>query len=409
MKGAALTLCALLVVGFSSVPQAMDWTHPWQGPRSSVDAADSSDEYAWRVFVALNWPARADMRAPDPQATLAMQSATVWESWSSANDIFRPDGRDPGPWHCAGGVAAASDSAAPCSTHAPSGEAVVSIDSSRFEAFSARDLPNLQRVQNGKMVPVKDPLASAARLTEIHMNRAGYEYIRTRGLYNTEGQLRALDQHTTIEFPAGTQEVKAKWRIISQTERSRYHTLTVKLADGTERLYGLTALHVVTKDLPTWFWATFEHVDNPQLPGNDGWQAPSRDTFACGRKSTQCDHAPRGIGLEGTVWQNYRLRGTLTSFVDSNGRPRLLANSELEAGMQATASCITCHSRAAIGAMGRQPVRLPIFDTRTTDSQPDLHSKRGFVGMPRPEWFENGRFQSLDFIWSMAKARPQSP
>jgi len=77
----------------------------------------------------------------------------------------------------------------------------VSINSSRFEAFSARDLPNLQRMQNGKMVPVKDPLASAARLTEIHMNRPGYEYIRTRALYNTDGQLRALDEHTTIEFP----------------------------------------------------------------------------------------------------------------------------------------------------------------------------------------------------------------
>jgi hypothetical protein len=395
MKRAALTLCALLVGGSSSVLEAMDWSHPWQEPQSAVDAAGASDEYAWRVFVAINWPAQAGSHGSD--------SVTVWESWSSANDIFRPDGSDPGPW-------------APAMVGA-----AVSIDSSRFEAFSARDLPNLQRVQNGKMIPVKDPLASATRLTEIHMNRAGYEYIRARCLYNTEGQLRVLDEHRTVEFPIGTKEVKAKWRIITEAQRSRYHTMTVKLTDGTERLYGLTALHVVTKDLPTWFWATFEHVDNPQLPGNDGWRAPSRDTFACGRGGKECNRAPRGIGLEGTVWQNYRLRGTLTSFVDSSGRPRLLANSELEAGMQATASCITCHSRAAIGAVQGQPVRLPIFDTsagvgsgpasasHTADSQADLHSKRGFVGMPRPEWFENGRFQPLDFIWSMAKARPQSP
>jgi hypothetical protein len=399
MKRAMLIVGALWVVGASSVLNAMDWSHPWQEPQSSVDAARSSDEYAWRVFVALNWPARRSSRAdhaaagavPRVGADSTPDAATVWETWSSANDIFRPDGKDPGPWRPA--------SVAP----------VVSMDSSRFEAFSARDLPNLQRVQNGKMVPVKDPLASATRLTEIHMNRAGYEYIRTRGLYNTNGQLRALDEHATVDFPVGAKEVKAKWRIITEAERSRYHTMTVKLADGTERLYGLTALHVVTKDLPTWFWATFEHVDNPQLPGNDGWQAPSRDTFACGRRSTQCDHAPQGIGLEGSVWENYRLRGTLTSFVDSNGQPRLLANSELEAGMQATASCVTCHSRAAIGVVDGQTVRLPIFDASVTDSQPDPHSKRGFIGTPRPEWFANGRFQSLDFIWSMAKARPQSP
>jgi hypothetical protein len=173
----------------------------------------------------------------------------------------------------------------------------------------------------------------------------------------------------------------------------------VKLADGTERLYGLTALHLVTKDLPTWFWATFEHADNPQLPGNDGWQAPSRDTFACGDAEPACNRAPRGIGLEGTVWENYRLRGTLTSFVDTAGKPNLLANSELEAGMQPTASCITCHSRAGIGTVAGQPVRLTVFDTSTGDP------KRGFVGEPRPEWFADGRIRSLDFIWSMAKAR----
>jgi len=328
-------------------------------PQSASDAAQRSDEYAWKVFVALNKPAAA------------------WESWPSANDIFRPDAADPGPWK---------------STQQPS---AVPIGSSRFEAFSARELPNLHRVENGKMVVVKDPLASASRLTEIHLNQAGYEYIRARALYNVAGQLRA----EAVSFPAATKEVKAKWRVISEAERSRYYTMAVKLADGTERLYGLTALHLVTKDLPTWFWATFEHVDNPQLPGNDGWQAPSRDTFACGDAEPACNRAPRGIGLEGTVWENYRLRGTLTSFVDTAGKPNLLANSELEAGMQPTASCITCHSRAGIGTVAGQPLRLAIFDTSTGDP------KRGFVGEPRPEWFADGRIRSLDFIWSMAKAR----
>jgi cytochrome c peroxidase len=328
-------------------------------PQSASEAAQRSDEYAWKVFVALNKPSAA------------------WESWPSANDIFRPDAADPGPWK---------------STQQPP---AVPIASSRFEAFSARELPNLHRVENGKMVAVKDPLASATRLTEIHLNQAGYEYIRTRALYNVAGQLRA----GAVSFPAATKEVKAKWRVITEAERSRYYTMTVKLADGTQRLYGLTALHLVTKDLPTWFWATFEHVDNPQLPGNDGWQAPSRDTFACGDAEPACNRAPRGIGLEGTVWENYRLRGTLTSFVDTAGKPNLLANSELEAGMQQSASCITCHSRAGIGTVAGQPVRLAVFDTSTGDP------KRGFVGEPRPEWFADGRIRSLDFIWSMAKAR----
>ena len=328
-------------------------------PQSTADAAQHSDEYAWKVLVAVNQPDAG------------------WETWASANDIFRPDGADPGPWKSA---------ARPV---------VVPIDSSRFEAFSARELPNLHRVANGKMVPVSDPLASATRLTEIHMNQAGYDYIRARALYNVQGQLHAVSSGDAVSFPAATKEVKAKWRVISEAERGRYYTMTVKLADGAQRLYGLTALHLVTKDLPTWFWATFEHVDNPRLPGNDGWQAPSRDTFACGSAEPACNRAPSGIGLEGTVWENYRLRGTLTAFVDPTGRPNVLANSELEAGMQPTSSCITCHSRAGIGAVAGQPVRLPIFANETP--------KSGFMGEPRAQWFTN--IQSLDFVWSMAKAR----
>jgi len=329
-------------------------------PQSASDAAQHSDEYAWKVFVALS---------------------TAWQSWPSANDIFRPDGADPGPWKNV------------------EQRVVIPIGSSRFEAFSARELPNLHRVANGKMVAVSDPLASATRLTEIHMNQAGYEYIRARGLYNTQGQLRAVSSGDAVSFPAATKEVKAKWRVISEAERSRYYTMTVKLADGSQRLYGLTALHLVTKDLPAWFWATFEHVDNPKLPGNEGWQAPSRDTFACGNAHPDCNRAPGGIGLERTVWENYRLRGTLTSFVNAAGQPNVLANSELEAGMQPTSSCITCHSRAGIGLVAGQPTRLPIFDTSTGES------KRGFLGEPRAEWFDIGAIQSLDFVWSMAKAR----
>src|SRR5947207_794852 len=82
----------------------------------------------------------------------------------------------------------------------------------------------------------------ATRLTEIHMSQAGYDYIRARSLYNTAGQLRAVSSGEAVSFPAATKEVKAKWRVISEAERGRYYTMTVKLADGTERLYGLTAL-----------------------------------------------------------------------------------------------------------------------------------------------------------------------
>jgi hypothetical protein len=249
-----------------------------------------------------------------------------------------------------------------------------------------------------------DPIVDAKHLTEIHMNRIAFDYVRALELYNLDGQLRLIGQARSVDFPPGAMEIKANWRPIDRQARGRYHTLEVTLADGSTRLYGLSALHIVSKALPHWVWATFEHIDNPALPDSEGWRRPSRDTFACAG-ATACNHAPRGIGLEGTVWQYYRLRGTLTRYVNAEGGPELLANSELEAGMQRTASCMTCHSRATLAVLAGEPVHLPIFDTGPTRPVESARERRSFNGEPKAEWFD--RFQSLDFVWSLTMARPK--
>jgi hypothetical protein len=227
--------------------------------------------------------------------------------------------------------------------------------------------------------------------------------------------LKILAQHRAVSFPAATSEVKAMWRPIAAADKPRYHTLQVRQRDGTTRLYGLTALHVVTKDLPNWFWATFEHVDNPALADADGWLLPSADRFACPGERADCNRAPAGIGLEGIVWQFYRLRGTLTHYVDADGRPLRLANSELEAGLQSSASCMTCHARASIGTVAGSAVRLPIFDTRGAATALDPAPRLGFLGLPQADWFTGAHsdagsaplYQPLDFVWSLSKARPR--
>lgn len=392
----------LLLAILSQSAAALDWSKPWIEPQDSRQAADNSDEYAWRLFVALNWPA-------DPKAAFGTAGPVAWETWENASQVYLEDGGDPGPW---GRTEDRGDprpsSATPTSTVARE---------SRFETFSLKDLPIVRHIVRGKMVPLVDPTANARRLTEIRMNRAAFEYIRANELYNVEGQVRLVASGRAVNFPASATEIKAKWRPIRDNERARYHTVTVRLADGTERLYGLTALHIVSKALPQWFWATFEHVDNPTLPGADGWQLPSRDRFACAGaaashrrqppESDDCNRAPRGIGLEDTVWQNYRLRGTLTRFVDDTSRPLLLANSELEAGMQPTSSCMTCHARSSLAVVGGAPLRLPIFEASAG------FERRGYVGLPRAEWFEDPSgsrkqlFEQLDFVWSLSKARPR--
>ena len=386
---------------------ALDWRQPWVEPRGAALTMDNADEFAWRLFVALNWPASATVTATagavvDADAgaggrpVLGDGGPVVWETWATAGQIFLEDGSDPGPWRGAGRA----------------GSAVAT--ESRFENLALKELPNARHVVGGVMVPLADPPASASRLTEIRMNRASYEFIRSAELYNVDGQLRARAAEARIDFPSGARDVKAKWRPIRDEERSRYHSVRVVFADGSTRLFGLTALHIASKDQPHWFWATFEQVDNPLQSDNEGWRLPSRDRFGCRGAAEDCNRAPRGVGLEGTVWQYYRLRGTLTRYVDGAGRPQRLANSELEAGMQTSASCMTCHSRSSIGEEGgASPSRLTVLDPSGGGASPGAPARRGYVGLPKDEWFgrrENGRgagFWPLDFVWSLAKAQPK--
>jgi hypothetical protein len=408
---------------------ALDWPTPWLESHNPGQAATNPDEYAWRLFIALNWPANTTTRQADPSAPLGADKPVVWETWQNATDVYLDDGQDPGPWTTgrAGATASAwtADRSLATARHHPTPttattptatSAAPPAEETRFETFSLKDIENARHIVGGKMVPLTNPTANAKRLTELRMNRVAFDYIRAHELYNLDGQLRMVAANQPVNFPPAATEIKASWRPIRDDERTRYHTLEVRFADGTERLYGLTALHIVAKDSPQWFWATFEHVDNPTRPDADGWQLPSSDRFACRGEAAACNRAPTGIGLEGTVWQNYRLRGTLTHFVDTTNRPLLLANSELEAGMQKSSSCITCHARSSLALVAGTPTRLPVFATSAAAADlPATLERRGYTGLPRAEWFENAGhagqplFKQLDFVWSLSKARPRRP
>lgn len=289
-----------------------------------------SDAEAWRIFAALN-PSGADRPA-------------AWESWPSAADTFRKDGADPGP--------------APGLSH-PGIE--------RFELLTPADFPNLRHIVGGRMVPVTDPLGSAKRLVEVRLNPVSYDFIRARELYTVAGQRRAVAQGK-VEFPIGAIQLKAGWRPIAESDRSRFHTLTLLLADGSTRLYGLAALNIAAKTRKGWLWASFEHTD------------------------------AAGVA-------HYLLRGTQTTYLDAGDRPVLLGNAVLEAGLGSSASCMTCHARATLSVDG-EPSRLPVF----APAPPGV--RRGYVGIPDPGWFGHAdaqghwqtTFASLDFVWSLSQA-----
>lgn len=406
----------VLLVLTSGVSEARNL---WEEPQDTSMAISNPDLYAWQLFVALNWPADVKNRKADPKRPFGTNDYVVWESWklsSGQNDeVFLKDGKDPGPW-------------------------LAGPEKPKFqklEDFETMPLQQVPRVLKGKMRLFFDPSTATRSRNENHMNQAAYEFIRANELYHVGGQEKffyigvdlrnkareKLDNEGVLEpphkykkklidFPGAAKEVKAQWRPIQETEKSKYRWQEYIDRDGSKKLYGLTALHITTKDLPNWLWATFEHVDNPSREGAEPWIVPTNDS------SAGPNGYPDGLGIQGTIWENYRLRGTQVDFVDATGKPTILSNSQIEEGFQTSSSCITCHGRATIGPrVGQAANRLSIFKEAFPSG--DQTRVVGPVGPPEPGLFEvkttdddvigKLTYLQVDFVWSLFRASRQPP
>ena len=382
-----LTLAGVVALAGTTAAQADCADHLsagadlWLEPNDSLAAMLEPDCYAWQLFVALSWPGNVATQSADAGKALGDDGLTTWELWrnvrrGSQDAVFSDSGTDPGPW-------------------LTGATAVASRDASEFDALA---LQQLALLGGGAMPQIDDDSPFG---NETRMNETTYTFVRDNTLYNTEGLQAAFDPASGVmNFPANAKEIKARWRIITEAEKPRYHWVDVVNSAGTTRPFGLTALHITTKDLPNWFWATFEHVDNKDsavgggVPGHEGWLAPSFDAYTCPNAPSGCDKAPAVVS--GTKWENYVLRGTQIDFVDSRGRPTILANSVIERGFQDSSSCITCHARAAYDASG----------TFNGFFNPPP-AKPGSVGAPDPNWFFSGQTvttMQTDFIWSLMRA-----
>ncbi len=171
--------------------------------------------------------------------------------------------------------------------------------------------------------------------------------------------------------------------------------------DGT--CYALAGIHISSKLYPNWLWATFEPQFAPTNPNrcnptlysscSDSWGSDPAASTGSSTKLTPALAALMQAAKLPAAFQNYRLVGTQTDFVDKN--TTLLGNSftEFNAGVSALqASCITCHSYARLNVAPAQPVENPNFgafpNTPATGNpsftQPPL---------PPSDW------QSQDFSW----------
>jgi hypothetical protein len=217
-----------------------------------------------------------------------------------------------------------------------------------------------------------------------------------------------------MDFPIDTIEVKAEWLPVSELEAwngvaaeeaaSLYYVNTAEIG-GARVPVALVALHITTKLVPNWTWATFEHWENPGRCDDEG----CRDAFGAAEPVVAAHRKPErgyekcapsealrklfaGAGVA-DIWLNYCLKGTQTDFVTPTGEPTRLGNSVAEtinAGVpHGRSSCITCHAEAAFDRHGK-----------TAKADPN-------IGAPLPKFFigagtrDQPQFRQADFVWAI--------
>lgn len=283
-----------------------------------TEALDAPEKHAWDLFFAAMHPAKDPKAArgvPDcSKAVGAPGTTATYETWRLARtEVFLEDGSEPPAWE---------------DTSLPSG----------YLGTTPEETLKLGARPGQGPRPSFDPDADQSifvdhgGIGETRMNKATYDFIKENCLWSFDGLSRyakaVVDRKKPpINFPVESQEVKAVWieftpaDLQAKKEKTYYHIVH----DG--KTYGLTSFHILTKDTPNWFWATFHHKDAPHNPD----ETPS--TFATPDRA------------KNTVWANYVLGGTQLDFVTATGQPTKLSDFYIEYEFTES-SCITCHASA---------------------------------------------------------------
>lgn len=311
-----LLVCGLLVL--SALPAAA------QSPPNP--AMSTPDQVAWQLFIQAN--------------TRAGGSNSTFETWASDTDLFQPNPQFPA-------------AATPPSLRPPI-------------------LPQVAREgvqESGGLLPALPPGAAQGQMEETRHNKPTFDFIVQNNLYKRSGVKAAFGK--PLSFPVDSIEVKGNWMPVSDIPQFTNNKVTVaqvpqlyhvNSAAGVQ--YALVSMHVISKQVPNWTWATFEHRFNPGRCDIIG----CRDNFGAqtafvpsnriaGQGYPDCVKTAALTAMLSSadidpVYNNYCLKGSQADFVDNVGLDIRVGNSVTEDGFVATSSCITCHGRAAFKADG---------------------------------------------------------
>lgn len=347
-------------------------------------ALNNPDKNAWQLFIQVN------SRAGGTNA--------VFETFASDSDTFQP------------------------TPQFPAGPTVLALHTPILEA-TARDAA----LRSGVLLPAipPDPIAQGGE--ETRRNRAAFDFIVNNNLFKVSGLKAAFGK--TLSFPIDAIEVKANWIAVDNIPQFTNNQVSVAQvpqfyhvnADKTGAKWALVSMHVISKQVPNWTWATFENRFNPArcdiIGCRDSFGAqtavvPPQPTRRSGypdcTKTAALSAMLASADIE-PVYANYCLKGSQADFVDNGGLDIRLGNSVTEDGFVPTSSCMTCHGRANFDRNG-QPNSVAGF-INTSVSPPiaplgPLLPTWYFTFTGQPPIFEGmpgltRMATSADFVWSI--------
>ena len=370
-----------------------------EGQEAQNLAMNCPDEFAWRLFLRVN----AD----------AGGGKALFETWASDSDTFvanpqfpsRPSPFRPHP------PVIPTTTATMTAARAPFAHAIVPM----------ADVPLVQPVP-------PDPIVSAGE--EVRRNKAGFTYIVANNLYRVSGLKAKFG--TAISFPTDAIEVKGDWVMVSSIPKftknrvsqadvpKLYHLGTTP--DGTQ--YALVGMHIISKAVPNWTWATFEHSMNPSrcdvIGCLDRFGAVTHQVDPNSASQNGYPTCVRSKALARLIaaahWDpnfvNYCLKGTQTDFVDNTGLATRLGNSVIEGSdVLSQSSCMSCHASAAWDNQGAIKSNIGLTFSAITGPPTGPINPTWFWKLdnvptkPAPYVGQAGITRigtSADFVWSIA-------
>ncbi len=308
------------------------------------------DDYSWRAFVSLIWPAEPGRRGvPAASRSVSTAGPRVFETYKSMWEIFHGDGSAPAVSFDAYDAPAYN----PCNVSSSFGDLTIG---------SASGIDDIGQAGGGVLDPPVAAQNGRYVRTLTLFNQRQVDHIATNRFYLRSALPeipRPRPDVPVVNFPMGSIAVKTAWVDIEGLPAPlvrRFYTRTVNVkraaGDGCERrTMGLVGLHIAKKtpSRPQWIWSSFEQRDTvppawPDSPGsyvlNDGKHTPMPETnplslvplapepvkpFNVERAftaplltATELTNFAYQRLLAGTPWQYYRLIVTQWPRMDGN-------------------------------------------------------------------------------------------